>query len=112
MLEKYIVHVWRKFVWGQTSRKLHLAKGPAIQGVLQGHLQKVAQASEKKGVSNFTLPPQGLSASPALWDCALTLIPFLLVLTETRASEARGMEMAAWNIYASHLGFSAQRFTF
>lgn len=46
--------------------RLHLAKGPAIQGFLQGHLQKAAQASEKKGVSNFTLPPQGLNAGLAL----------------------------------------------
>lgn len=48
---------WRSFTY---------AKGPAIQGFLEGHLQKTARATKKEKGSNFTPPPEGLSTALAL----------------------------------------------
>lgn len=56
MLEKYQGRKGKLYEDRQIER-LHLVKGPAIQGFLQGHSQKVTQATENKGISNFTLPP-------------------------------------------------------
>lgn len=39
---------WRGFIY---------AKGPAIQGFLEGHLQSTAQGTQGEGVGSFTLPP-------------------------------------------------------
>ena len=53
---------WRGFIY---------AKGPAIQGFLEGHLQNATQGTQVEGVGSFTLPPSDLNAVLALWDCAL-----------------------------------------
>lgn len=39
---------WRGFIY---------AKGPAIQGFLEAHLQSTAQGTQGEGVGSFTLPP-------------------------------------------------------
>lgn len=47
------------------QRGFTYAKGPVIQGFLEGNLKNAAQGS-KEGVSSSTIPPQGLNAVLAL----------------------------------------------
>ena len=52
------------------QRGFTYAKGPVIQGFLEGNLKNAAQGTKEKGVSSSTIPPQGLNAVLALGDCA------------------------------------------